>query len=414
MRMSNIRPNRMTYTAVGFASFADSVASGIQMVAIPLLVIQLDGGPLAVALVISIQSVGGALGSVVLGRIGDRISRVGLLLLVLSALTACYLLQAFAPDLAGLFLLRAASGFLASNLVLLESFVSDITSHQARSAGLARLRLGSTLGLIVGPSIAGVLSGTHLVDDVRGLILVSAALVAAEPLVLSWALRGRGSMEDRQPQHTAAYGEVLQRFLAPGRIRDFALIKALVSACFVMMMAIAPSWTSTRLGWGAADLSALVATFGVALLVIQLPLASNWCRWLTSDPAACAFCLLLVPAFLALAVWPGSVGIFLCCAALGLTSAVVNIAAPVAISRLAGTDVGALLGLMATTTLITGTTSPLIFGAIYEWFGDAWTWCGGAAIASVAAMLAWQHAGRSIAIAHLASEKREQATRGTP
>ncbi len=384
--------HRQVYFAIMLASLVDSIAVGILMAAIPILAVQLGGSVLTVAALVSCQFIAGAIGSLTLGWLGDRVARGMLLLATLALLALSYALLPFVTSLFWLFAVRMVAGFMSSNLVLLESFISEITTHENRSVGIAKLRLGSTMGLIVGPGAAGLLSGAHWFQGLQPLLILAAAIAVLQPAIVAYGLRGQLTRKRITP-HSAGHAKsgALARFAGTARIRDFALIKMVIATCFAALMAITPVWAIKSLGWGTQELSHLVSVFGLSLLIVQIIIARNALPWLTSDNALFIACLIVVPGFALLIALPGTISIFVCCALLGLSCAVVNIVTPTAISRAAPLEVGTMLGLMSTTVLVGNTLVPMILSTVYETVGDKWAWSGALLCAATAAWLAWRH-----------------------
>jgi DHA1 family tetracycline resistance protein-like MFS transporter len=377
------------------AQVLDSTALAILLPAIPFLAIRLGASPVTVAALLSVQFVCGALGAPVLGWLSDRIPRAAILIGSLVMVSATYWLLTIVHSIVFLFVLRCATGFVGSNLALLESMVAEMTTTDNRGAGIAKLRLGSTAGLMLGPVAAGLLGRFQLGDGLSRMLVLGAIIQVLPPIVIAWTLRRGWVTRPVSVRMPDGYGSVLKRFVANARIRDYALIKALIATCFALVMAVSPVWSSAHLGWTAADLSVLVFGFGLALFVVQVAIATNSFKWLTSSMALFIACLIVVPGFALLIVFPHGAALVLCCLALGLSSAVVNIVVPATISRMALLDVGMMLGITSTGVLAGSSLGPLAFGAIYERLGSAWTWSGGLVYALVASLLALKHVNRA-------------------
>ncbi|MEI7366516.1 MFS transporter [Pectobacterium sp. 1950-15] len=387
--------NKAIYIGIMTSCMLDSVAVGILLPVIPLLAIEMGANAVIISALVSIQFICGALGSPILGRISDHMPRGVLLLISLIAIALCYWGLAFTSSLLMLFVLRAVIGFMSTNLVILESIISQLTNNKERSAGIARLRLGSTAGLILGPGLAGLLGHFHIMQGLHELLVLSACMSSLVPLVIAWTLRGQLTTNLTAARPKNPYRNVLKLFFANANIRDFALIKALIAVCFSLLMTIAPLWAVHAVGWTTTELSMLVAVFGLSLFFIQVAIATNRARWLTSNLSLFLACLVVVPGFVMLIIAPSGLALFLCCVGLGLSSAVVNIVVPSTISKMAFFDVGAVLGMVSTTVLVASTVGPLVFGAVYQAWGGRLTWACGLLCALVACWLAMKYVGKS-------------------
>jgi MFS transporter, DHA1 family, tetracycline resistance protein len=386
------------------AQVLDSTALAILLPAIPFLAIRLGAHPVTVAALLSVQFVCGALGAPVLGWLSDRIPRAAILVGSLVAVSATYWLLTIVDSIVLLFMLRCATGFVGSNLALLESMVAELTTTGDRSRGFAKLRLGSTTGLMIGPAAAALIGRLRPGDGLYQMLVLGAIVQLLPPIVIAWTLRGGWPTRPVRARVSAHDGSVLKRFVANAKIRDYALIKALIATCFALVMAISPVWSGAHLGWRATDLSILVFGFGLALFVVQVAIATDSFKWLTSSMALFVACLIVVPAFALLIVFPHGAALVLCCLALGFSSAVVNIVVPATISRIALLDVGAMLGIASTGVLAGSSLGPMAFGAIYERLGSAWTWSGGLVYALVASLLALKHVNRAADAQHASTD----------
>lgn len=113
----------------------------------------------------------------VLGALSDRFGRRPVLLIALFGFGVNYLILAWAPTLAWLFVARILSGIMGASFTTAHAYIADISTRHNRAAnfGLAGAAFG--LGFIFGPALGGLLG--HLGPRVP--FLVSAAIV-----LLNW------------------------------------------------------------------------------------------------------------------------------------------------------------------------------------------------------------------------------------
>jgi len=124
----------------------------------------------------------------VLGALSDRFGRRPVLLIALFGFGVNYLILAWAPTLAWLFLARAVSGIMGASFTTAHAYIADISTPQNRAAnfGLAGAAFG--LGFIFGPALGGLLghwgprvpflvsAGIVLINWLYGLLILPESL----------------------------------------------------------------------------------------------------------------------------------------------------------------------------------------------------------------------------------------------
>lgn len=92
------------------------------------------------------------------GKLSDRYGRRPILLFCLFCEFFCYLLFAFSSNLIMLFVARSLAGFFGASLSTASAYISDITTRQDRSKGMALIGVAFGLGFMIGPALGGFLS----------------------------------------------------------------------------------------------------------------------------------------------------------------------------------------------------------------------------------------------------------------
>src|SRR2546429_1673196 len=90
-----------------------------------------------------------------LGRLSDRIGRRPILLTTMLFNAAGYVLFAFAPSYALLFIARVISGFASGNISVAQAYVADITPPAEPARGMGILGAAFGIGFVLGPMIGG-------------------------------------------------------------------------------------------------------------------------------------------------------------------------------------------------------------------------------------------------------------------
>jgi MFS transporter, DHA1 family, tetracycline resistance protein len=145
----------------------DALGFGIVVPIVPSLVLQLSGLSVSGASI----WVGSLLASFalmqfacapVLGALSDRFGRRPVLLLSLSGICANYLMLAWAPSLAWLFLGRLIAGATAANAATATAYIADVTPPQKRAGQFGLIGAMFGIGFVAGPALGGVLGSCGL------------------------------------------------------------------------------------------------------------------------------------------------------------------------------------------------------------------------------------------------------------
>jgi MFS transporter, DHA1 family, tetracycline resistance protein len=202
-----------------------------------------------------------------MGNLSDAYGRRPLLLLAVAGLLVDYLIMAFAPTIAWLFVGRLLAGFCGASYVVANAYIADVTAPEDRAKAFGMMGAAFGLGFVIGPAIGGLL-GTF------------------GPRVPFYAAAGVSLLN-------LAFGFfVLPETLPPAKRRSFELVRAnpigtfkvlrtykgVLPLCTVMAIyffatsvypAIWPYWATAKFGWNAAMIGLTLAAFGVVNAVFQ-------------------------------------------------------------------------------------------------------------------------------------------------
>src|ERR1700755_49105 len=106
--------------------------------------------------------------------------------------------MAWAPALNWLFLRRVISGITSSSIPTAMAYMADVTPHERRAAAFGMLSGAFGFGLILGPSVGGILgsinprlpfwvsAGLSLLNGLYGIFVLPESLSAANRMAFSW------------------------------------------------------------------------------------------------------------------------------------------------------------------------------------------------------------------------------------
>src|SRR5262245_24906928 len=128
----------------------------------------------ALGIVLSMELIGMALGSVLLGGAADRIGRRPTILLCLVVMTTGMLAAAFARNVIVLSAIRLVTGLgIGGMLAAINAMAAEFANARRRNLAVSIMAAGYPLGVIAGGSIASMLLATH---DWRSVFLFGAVM----------------------------------------------------------------------------------------------------------------------------------------------------------------------------------------------------------------------------------------------
>src|SRR5437879_2172745 len=198
----------------------DLIGFGIIMPILPLYAQRFGAQGIGYGALVFIFSAMQFLATALLGRLSDRIGRRPILLTTMVFNAAGYVLFAFAPSYAVLFVARVFCGFASGNISAAQAYVADITSPAERARGMGTIGAAFGIGFVVGPMIGG------LADHYIGRLapgLIAAGLSVANFFSASTILRESLAVEHRTARPLFDFGHMAQA-LARKELRPLMLV----------------------------------------------------------------------------------------------------------------------------------------------------------------------------------------------
>jgi DHA1 family tetracycline resistance protein-like MFS transporter len=203
----------------------------------------------------------------IIGGLSDKVGRRPVILVSLLGAALDYVLLAFAPSLAWLFVGRVVAGVTGASFAAATAYIADVTppERRAQSYGLVGAAFG--LGFVIGPALGGLLGGVHL----RAPFLVAAALNLLNLAYGFFVLPESLSREHRRPFS-------FHRASPLGALRNLArspvllgLTATLVCAFLAqqILQAVWALYTQARFGWRPFDIGLSLALVGASAAAVQ-------------------------------------------------------------------------------------------------------------------------------------------------
>lgn len=355
---------------------------------------------LQIGVIITASSAVYAVATRIWGRRSDRLGRKRVILIGLSGYTVGTLVftslfwLGFEGLLRGLLLWLALitarclqSTVMAGTMPAANAYVSDITTAQTRTAGIARLGAANSTGTIIGPAIGGLLAGISLLAP-----LYFAALVTLASLLLVAVFLP----ESPQVRHSNNHPGARPLSYTDTRYRHFLLIAAVMFIAFSVVqqtlgfyfqdtLHLAGPQAARQLGF-ALMLAATLALLAQGILVQRL----RWPAWRLIQTGLLA----LIAGSLLLTVggkaWLLFAGTGLCGLGVGLCYPGCVAAASLSV----GTDEqGSLAGLTTALPALGSVVGPVLGTGLYE-LSPHWTYAGNLLLLVPVFFYAWRQAAR--------------------
>lgn len=350
--------------------FLDIFGIGVIIPVLPKLVEELQGGDLEAAA----HSVGwlGALYALmqfifspVLGSLSDRFGRRPVILASLFGSGIDYLVLAWAPNMAWLYLARIVSGITAANFSAASAYIADVTPPEKRAAGFGMIGAAFGLGFIAGPAIGGLL-GAHG--------LRTPFLVAAGITLLNWLYGAFVLPESLAKENRRAFSwESAHPVKALTALRRWPVVFGLAGTHFLTVLAgnIYPAlwvlYTGTRYGWDSKMVGWSLALVGILAAIVQAGLAGRVLKVIGEKRGIYGGLLAMSAAMLCYGAatdgWMVFVIIFI-----GSIAGIGSPAIQSMISKSVPSDEqGAVQGALNSITSIAGILAPLLWTALFSW-----------------------------------------------
>ncbi|MEH6436069.1 MFS transporter [Massilia sp. DD77] len=202
-----------------------------------------------------------------LGALSDRVGRRPVLLYSMGGMCLNFLITAWAPSLAWLFVGRIIGGMSSASMSVASAYASDISTHENRAKSFGKIGAAFGLGFICGPMLGGLLgdAGLHLP------FYVAAALSAANLLYGYFMVPESLPPGEREPLGLARLNpfSALLRLLRRQDIRGLVVVITLVTFAQMMLQSTWVLYTTFRFGWTPRDNGIAMFCVGLASAVVQ-------------------------------------------------------------------------------------------------------------------------------------------------
>ncbi|GAB5522186.1 MAG: tetracycline resistance MFS efflux pump [Roseivirga sp.] len=305
----------------------------------------------------------------ILGGLSDQYGRRSVILISLIGLTTDYLLTAFAPTIAWLFLGRIIAGIGGASYTTATAYIADISTPEKRAQNFGMVGAAFGIGFVIGPIVGGVLGDI----DVRLPFFVAAGLS-----FLNW-LYGYFVLPESLPAERRRKFE-WKRANPTGtlvNIRKYPQLTNLFLAFFIIYVAghaVQSNWSfygKEVFQWDASDIGWSLALVGICVALVQAVIIRSAVKKLGQKKTVYAglifnFCGLLLFAF---SVHEWMIYSFLAVYVLG------GLAGPtiqgIMSSNVPANEQGELMGTLTSLQSLGNIIGPLLMTGIFSYFTTA-------------------------------------------
>jgi len=348
---------------IALVLFVNALGSGLILPLLPFFALQMGASPVVIGLLIATLPLCATLSGPPLGALSDRYGRKPMLALSVAGTLAGFLLLGVAQTLPLVFLARIVDGASAGNTATARAAIADVTSRQARAAGIGVAFAMESLGLVLGPVLGGVFAqyglsaAAFIAAGIAALCLLLALFVFPETRA-----GARPSNTERSPFGLAALGAVLHAPL----VRTLVLVIFAVQLLIMMMWGTLALYANRLFGFGGTEMGYVSAFAAATGILAQAGLLRLLLR-VTHDTVILLGALLVMA--LGLVLLAASSGPLVLLGGVGLLAASFNVAMPTAmsfVSRVASEDEqGGVMGLASAAINLAAVLGPIVAGGLF-------------------------------------------------
>lgn len=202
-----------------------------------------------------------------MGSLSDRFGRRPILLGTLAILALDYLVMALAWSLWFLLLARLVAGVTAATQATATAYIADISKPEEKAARFGLIGAAFGVGFVLGPLIGGLLAEFGTRAPFYG-----AAAIAAANLIFGWFVlpetvtdRIRRPFEWHRANPFGAF-RALSKFPAVG---PYVAMFFLYQVAFMVYPVVWAYFGEARFGWSPGMIGVSLASFGIALALVQ-------------------------------------------------------------------------------------------------------------------------------------------------
>jgi MFS transporter, DHA1 family, tetracycline resistance protein len=308
--------------------------------------------------------------SPILGGLSDRFGRRPVILFSLFGFGLDYLLTAFAPTYAWLFIGRTIAGITGASFSAAGAYIADVSPPEKRAQNFGLIGAAFGIGFIIGPPLGGLLASWSGNDRLP--FFLAAGMALANGLYGYWALPESLSVENRRAfdwKRANPVGSLYQ-------LSKYPVILGLVFSLICLYVAghaTQSTWqyvTIAKFNWSKEDVGYSLGFVGLMVAIVQGLLTRKLVPWLGQKRAILVGFFFYAMGFTAFAF--ASQGWMMY--AFMVPFALGGLAGPalqgVMSSQVPSNAQGELQGALTSLVSVTSVVGPLVMLSLFEYFSS--------------------------------------------
>jgi MFS transporter, DHA1 family, tetracycline resistance protein len=349
----------------------DALGFGLVVPIVPSLVLQLSGMTISsasqwVGLLLTAFALMQFICAPILGALSDRFGRRPVLLISLTGICLNYILLAWAPSLAWLFLGRLIAGGTAASGATATAYIADVTPPAKRAGQFGLVGAMFGVGFIVGPAVGGLLGSYGL----RLPFIAAAVLAGCNVLYGLFVLPESLPPERRRPIEWARASPVgsLHVVMASRNLQRLAIAWGCLWFALGALQSTFVLANEVRFGWDTPQNGLALTLAGLGSAVVQGLLVRRIVPFLGERRAAMSGGVVVASGYLCIALapvgWVVVLGIVLQSVGAIASPAIQGLVSASAAADRQGETQGALSSVQGLTAIV----SPLIASFVFSMF----------------------------------------------
>jgi len=181
-----------------FVVVTDLIGFGIIIPLLPTISQNLGISGFSLGLLTASYAIAQFISSPILGNLSDKYGRKPILIISKVGTVVAYILFAFSRNYYLILISRLLDGFTGGNIPAARAYISDITTKENRSKGMALIGIAFGLGFIIGPALGGIFFSIGKSQTLPGLIGASLSLLS---LILTWIFLDESHRKNKVINH---------------------------------------------------------------------------------------------------------------------------------------------------------------------------------------------------------------------
>ena len=250
----------------------DLIGFGIIIPLLPALSEHLNIKGFSLGLLVASYAIAQFISAPILGNLSDRFGRKPILLISKAGTVVAYIMFAFAGNYPILLISRLIDGFTGGNITAARAYISDITTKENRSRGMAIIGISFGLGFILGPALGGIF---YTIGGSQTLPALVGAGLCLFSLILTQIFLDESHREGKVINHRAFSLKNFFEIFKHPIIQQILLVQFIVMLAMAGFQATLPFYTDTLFRFSPQNNSYLFVYLGIVSLIVQGYLSSH-------------------------------------------------------------------------------------------------------------------------------------------